>query len=236
MMNARHQKTPQICRWHPYSELATLELAVINAIQLASKCAIEKNGAFHIVLSGGTTPQKIYELLPGLTTPWSSWHIYFGDERCLPVGHPDRNSQMANLAWLNHVTIPSAHIHPIPAEQNIMIAAHDYALRMNNIKSFDLVLLGLGEDGHTASLFPNHDLGNNPDSPATIVIFDAPKPPPNRISLSARRLSEANEVIFIVTGKSKWQAVQDWRSGQMIPAANITPSAGVDIYIESQLL
>ena len=143
---------------------------------------------------------------------------------------------MAALAWLDHVSIPREQIHLIPAERGAEIAANSYAQAVAGIEQFDLVLLGLGEDGHTASLFPGHELGNAPNAPATIAVFDAPKPPPERVSLSARRLSSARQVMFLVTGEAKRQAVGEWRNGVAIPAAAIAPASGVDIYLEAALL
>lgn len=208
----------------------------MRAILQAAQPAISQRGEFHIVLAGGNTPRRIYEALRSADTDWSSWHVYFGDERCLPADHAGRNSRMAGLAWLNHVGIPSAQIHVIEAERGAELAAHRYAQIVDRIEQFDLVLLGLGEDGHTASLFPNHDPGNTPAAPAVLAVHDAPKPPPERVSLSANRLGAARQVMFLVTGESKRQAVHDWRNGIDIPAAAIKPADGVDIYLEAGLL
>lgn len=230
------QNSPaQICRWQCFDTTAQLELsAVENTLALAAQ-SIAAHGAFHIVLAGGTTPRKVYEALRHADTRWHAWHVYFGDERCLPPQNSERNSWMAAQAWLDHVAIPVQQIHPIPAELGAEVAAKTYAETVNKITRFDLVLLGLGEDGHTASLFPGHEPGTSADAPPTLAVFDAPKPPPERVSLSARQLSAAHQVIFLVTGASKLQAVADWRSGKTIPAALITPEAGVDVYIEKAL-
>jgi len=142
---------------------------------------------------------------------------------------------MATEAWLSHVAIPRQHIHIIPAELGAKIAAQHYAKVVSSVKIFDLVLLGLGEDGHTASLFPQHELGQNLDSPNTLSVFKAPKPPAERVSLSANRLSAAHQVLFLITGKNKAQALQDWREGIDIPAAAIRPENGVDIFVENHL-
>ena len=101
---------------------------------------------------------------------------------------------------------------------------------------FDLVLLGVGEDGHTASLFPGHEWGSAANAPAALAVHDAPKPPPDRVSLSAWRLGKAQKVMFFVTGESKRQAVRTWRDGSVIPAAAIAPHGIVDIYIDATLL
>lgn len=226
----------QQCRWHNYSTTADLELAAVQAILHAAQQAIRQRGAFHIVLAGGTTPRKVYASLRTTNADWAAWHVYFGDERCLPPEHAERNSRMAALAWLDHVAIPSGQIHPMLAENGAEAAASSYAQIVGGIDQFDLVLLGLGEDGHTASLFPDHDWGNTPDAPSALAVHNAPKPPPARVSLSAHRLSATRQLMFLVTGESKRQAVKDWRNGAGIPAAAIAPASGVDIYIETALL
>ena len=236
MPSSTNNKQPQQCRWHSYSTSAELEQAAVLAILHAAQQTISQRGAFHIVVAGGTTPRRVYESLREADADWAAWHVYFGDERCLPPEHAERNSRMAALAWLDHVAIPAEQIHPIPAELGAEIAASNYAQIVHGIELFDLVLLGLGEDGHTASLFPNHEWGTTPATPSAIAIHNAPKPPPERVSLSAYRLSSARQVMFLVTGESKRQAVQDWRSGVDIPAAAIIPSCGVDVYIEAVLL
>jgi 6-phosphogluconolactonase len=230
-----HSKPAQNCRWHAFKNADELEQAAVARILSAAQQAIEDRGAFHIVLAGGTTPKKVYEALRDAKAEWAAWHIYFGDERCFPREHAERNSRMAALAWLDHVSIPAAQIHPIPTEEGATVAAEKYAALVNKVNSFDLVLLGLGEDGHTASLFPQHDAGDSADAPSTLIVSDAPKPPPQRVSLSARRLSATRRLIFLVTGNSKAQAVKDWRSGRAIPATRVMPESGVDIYIESAL-
>jgi 6-phosphogluconolactonase len=235
-MISMEKNKAQQCRWHDYSTTSELEQAALQAILLAAQHALSLRQEFHIVLAGGTTPRKIYELLRAAATDWSAWHVYFGDERCLPPDHDERNSNMAAMAWLDHVPIPPAQIHPIAAERGPEIAAQAYSLTLAAIESFDLVLLGLGEDGHTASLFPEKDFGNTHDAPAAIAVYDAPKPPPQRVSLSARRLSATHQVMFLVTGAAKQQAVRDWRAGLAIPAAAIAPAHGVDIYLEVGLL
>jgi 6-phosphogluconolactonase len=138
---------------------------------------------------------------------------------------------MTSLAWLDHVPIPAAQVHTIPAELGADRAAAVYATDLQGVGDFDLVLLGLGEDGHTAALFPGHDWGDTPGAPDTLAVFDAPKPPPQRVSLSAMRLSRSREVLFLVAGPSKRAAVARWRAGERIPAGAIRPAAGVDVLV-----
>ncbi len=236
MRNLIKNNRPQITRWHRFENTTALELAACTEIIRIAAQAIKERQAFHLVLAGGTTPRRIYEALKSADTNWQAWHIYFGDERCLSVAHADRNSLMASIAWLDHVSIPASQIHPISAELGAVIAAEKYTEKLSRIDNFDLVLLGIGEDGHTASLFPQQDMGSQPDAPATLAVFNAPKPPPERVSLSANRLSKTHQLMYLVTGIGKKEAVQKWRNGEEIPASTITPQHGVDIYIESQLL
>lgn len=235
-MSTLNNTTPQQCHWHSFGTTAELEQAATREILRVAAQAINLRGAFHIVLAGGTTPRHIYSSLRHADTDWAAWHIYFGDERCLPVDHVERNSLMANQAWLDHVAIPRTQIHCIPAEKAPHIAADAYTKTLKHIELFDLVLLGLGEDGHTASLFPGQNSGTSADSPAVIVVENAPKFPPQRISLSAERLSAARKVIFLVSGAAKQQAVKNWREGIIIPASTIKPAQGVDVYLETALL
>ena len=224
---------PQQRRWHDFDSAASLASAAAAAILDAANEAIAARRAFHLVLAGGTTPKRIYEMLALASAQWCYWHMYFGDERCLPADHEQRNSRMANDAWLSRVAIPPAQIYPIAAERGAAAAAKEYARALAGIELFDLVLLGLGEDGHTASLFPGQV---KPRARSAVVpVFDAPKPPAERVSLSVRRLCATRQLIFLVTGTAKLAAVGAWRSGQAIPAALIAPAAGVDVYLEAAL-
>jgi 6-phosphogluconolactonase len=222
----------QICVWHVYREAALLHQRAAQGIERLAAEAIAARGAFRIVLAGGNTPRAVYERLRDINTAWQSWHIYFGDERCVPSGHAERNSAMASQAWLAHVAIPAAQIRPIPAELGAEKAASQYALSIESVEMFDLVLLGLGQDGHTASLFPGQNYGSDFRQPAVLAVHHSPKPPADRVSLSAWRLSEARSVWFLVTGRDKETAVRKWRGGEGIPAAAIRPAGGVDVWVD----
>ena len=223
-------------RWIGVANAAALRQAACERILDAAARAIEDRGRFLVALAGGNTPRGIYRMLRAATTDWSRWQVYFGDERCLPANNDERNSCMAGDAWLDHVSIPDDHVHAIPAQRGANAAALAYAETLRGVGEFDLVLLGLGEDGHTASLFPGRDWGVGADAPDALAIFDAPKPPPQRVSLSAVRLSRAREVIFLVEGEAKRDAVKRWRMGAELPARAILPRAGVDVLVESMLL
>ena len=219
-------------RWHFVRDVEQLVSQALSRVGRAAQQAIQARDAFHLVLSGGTTPQALYTRFNTLETDWRKWHIWFGDERCLPVHDAARNSQMVWSSWLHDSPIPSQQIHPIPAELGAEAAAAAYIQALSGIALFDLVLLGLGEDGHTASLFPGHVWETCPDSAAVLAVHGAPKPPADRVSLSARRLSQARAVLFLVAGVGKLDAVAAWRRGEPIPAAAIRLESGVDVVLE----
>ncbi|MBN8727533.1 MAG: 6-phosphogluconolactonase [Xanthomonadales bacterium] len=225
-----------LVRWHPLADAARLPRVAAERILAVAENAITDHDHFHLVLAGGNTPRAAYALLRGADTDWSRWHVWFGDERCLPHDDPGRNSRMAADAWLAEVPIPAGQVHVIPAERGAVRAAADYADALAGVGDFDLVLLGLGEDGHTASLFPGQDWGTATGSPDVLAVSGAPKPPPERVSLSAHRLSRAREVLFLVEGAAKHDAVRRWRSGADLPAAAIRAPGGVDVLVEAALL
>jgi 6-phosphogluconolactonase len=220
----------QNCRWHHLETAEQVAQAAYQQILDASERAITDHGSFKLVLAGGSTPEKVYRLLAEANADWDRWFIYYGDERCLPEDHADRNSLMATQAFLSKVAIPEAQIFTIPAEEGPEQAAKKYQQIVANALPFDMVLLGMGEDGHTASLFPGHQ--HNEDELAHAV-YNSPKPPPERVSISALALSNTQELIFLITGANKQDAVKSWRSGQELPVATIAPKNPLDIYIDN---
>jgi 6-phosphogluconolactonase len=214
--------------WHALETAEDVALAAFQHILDAAKSAIAERGQFKLVLAGGTTPEKVYRLLAQSDADWSKWFIYYGDERCLPVDHANRNSVMAEKAFLGKVAIPKAQVFTIPAELKAEQAATQYQQAIENALPFDLVLLGMGEDGHTASLFP----GQQHEADELVhAVYNSPKPPPERVSISAKALGMAQQVIFLITGSNKQEAVKLWRSGHDLPIAHIL-SDNVDIYID----
>jgi 6-phosphogluconolactonase len=204
-----------------FAEAGALVTALADAVCAEADSAIEARGVVHLVLAGGSTPIALYRELAARHAGNSRWHIWYGDERCLPQDHPERNSMMAEAAWLAGSAILPENRLPIPAERGAEAAAADYAVMLAAVLRFDLVLLGMGEDGHTASLFPGHAWGAAPGSPAVLAVHDAPKPPPDRVSLSAARLSDSRRVWFIISGEGKSDAVTRWRKGEALPVTAI---------------
>lgn len=228
MQNTNTVSTPFAeTRWKSFDSQDAIRIASVSRILSLAEEAIVQRGKFLIVLAGGSTPKSIYESLKMEQADWANWHVYHNDDRCLPTDHAERNSKMARDAWLSHVAIPEANIHDIPAEKGNIEGAKLYSSTLSGVGAFDLVLLGLGEDGHTASLFPGHVVDNSADA---VPVFNSPKPPSDRVTMSQQRLNNAHHVMFLVTGSGKQEAVNQWRTGVNIPATLITGKNGADVY------
>ena len=160
-----------------------------------------------LVLAGGTTPQRCYELLAEIEVEWGRVSILFGDERCVPPDHPDSNYRMAREALLDRVS-PGT-VYRMPAELGPDDGAALYAHVVAAVAPLDLVVLGVGEDGHTASLFPGHPALKA--AGLTAGIHDSPKPPPQRVTLTLRALQDARRVLILATGAGKAEAVAQAR-------------------------
>lgn len=223
-------------RWHLAQDMENWLAQAQARVRHGEAEALERRGEFHVVLAGGSTPARLYQALSGEAHDWQHWHIWLGDERCLPADDPGRNSVMVTTSLLQGAAPHAARFHPIPAERGAESGARDYRATLAGIGPFDLVLLGLGEDGHTASLFPGQDWGEAASAPDALAVYDAPKPPPERISLSARRLSDARQVLFLVAGPDKRAALARWQAGDPIPASAIRPPGGVDVLLDPESL
>lgn len=208
-----------------YDDLSAMSEAAARRIAALAQQAIALRGVFSIALAGGETPRRCYECLRRLPVAWAGVQVYFGDERCLPRGDAQRNDSMAYAALLKHVAIPSANVHAIAAELGARDAAQSYAESLP--QPFDLVLLGMGEDGHTASLFPGNPATENPA--AVVPVYDAPKPPPERVSLGMEALNAARVKLFMVAGAGKRQALERIVHGAALPAAQIH---GAEWYVD----
>lgn len=173
-------------------------------------------GARTLVLAGGSTPRRCYELLVGMDVPWGRVTVLFGDERCVPPFDAESNYRMAKESLLDRVA--PANVHRMPAELGAEEAAAAYDALLRRLGLLDLVLLGVGPDGHTASLFPGHPALNSEGW--AVAVHDAPKPPPDRVSLTLGALQAAHRVLVLATGADKAEAVQKARRGE-VPAGMI---------------
>jgi len=193
----------------------------VSDIISAADIAINKKNRFDIVLSGGQTPLPVYRKLVKQDTDWSSWHIWLSDERDPDPDETVLNWKMIKDAFLHSVPIPETQFHRIETEKGVQVAAFVYDLELHNTGQFDLVILGLGEDGHTASLFPGMDRSSDVKAPAAFPILRSPKPPRKRVTLSISRLCNAKEILFLVSGTAKKSIVVAMEKNKEIPASRI---------------
>ena len=214
--------------WRVFADADALVAELSAALCTEAAAAIAARGAFHLVLAGGTTPLALYRALVRQQAGDARWHVWYGDERCLPADHPERNSVAIEAAWLAASRIPPENRRPIPAEQGSHEAATVYARWLAGVADFDVVLLGMGEDGHTASLFPGH----NWDGADVLAVHDAPKPPSERVSLSAARLNRSQRVWFVITGAGKREALSRWKSGEPLPVSAVQGKRQTDAWVD----
>ncbi|HEY8634025.1 MAG TPA: 6-phosphogluconolactonase [Candidatus Dormibacteraeota bacterium] len=186
------------------SEFTVFETAEDVAAAAAEEIAgALRGGSRTLVLAGGTTPRRCYELMVNLEVDWARVTILFGDERCVPPDDPESNYRMAREALLDQVA--PATVHRMPAELGPDEGAAEYSRIVASLAPLDVVLLGVGEDGHTASLFPGY-----PELQAkgwVVGVRNSPKPPPERVSLTLQALRGAGRVLILATGAGKAQAV-----------------------------
>ena len=176
------------------------------------QAAIQERGQCTLALSGGSTPKPLYEALSTQSLPWEKIHVFWGDERYVPGDHPDSNQRMARQAWLDRVKIPAANIHPMPtgaAQPTADAQKHEGELRQffqipaGKFPVFDIVLLGMGDDGHTASLFPHTEALKVDDRLVTVGNKDGQP----RLTFTAPLINAARWVIFLVAGQNKRPAL-----------------------------
>jgi 6-phosphogluconolactonase len=182
---------------------------------------VAARGVCHVVLPGGRTPAHCLELLAVKSLPWQQIHWYPGDERCYPVGHADRNDTMILAKLFSRAESGRENFHPIPAELGAEPAARQYAQLLDETGTMDIVVLGMGEDGHTASLFPGN--ATLADQRSAVAVYDAPKPPPERVSIGLASLKNAADRIVIATGENKSEALVNVSHGKLLPVSLIEP-------------
>lgn len=204
--------------WMTFKDTKILSEHLVADILSIANESIKKNSKFSIVLAGGNSFLDSYKILRESNSDWKKWHIYIGDERCLPINDKERNDKIINDVWLNNDKIPKKNINFIKAELGIKNAVQQYETILNNITSFDLVLLGMGDDGHTASLFPNHSYDQDK---SVVAEYNSPKYPKERISLSYSRLNNSKNVFKLVSGRSKSKALGLWINNEELPINQI---------------
>jgi 6-phosphogluconolactonase len=204
-----------------YPDADALSKAALGELLQAMRDAVKQRGRFAVALAGGHTPAKMYRLWAdaanhGLPTPWDRVHLFWGDERYVPQEDPMNNYAMARETLITHVPIPAANVHPMPtsfAEPQVAAEAYESELRKFWVKAlpaFDLQLLGLGVEGHTASLFPGSWALEEKDR--WVAAVEVPAKPPQRLTLTPVVLNQALKTLFLVAGKDKREIISALRS------------------------
>ncbi|MGL5908833.1 MAG: 6-phosphogluconolactonase, partial [Phycicoccus sp.] len=194
--------------------------------------AVATRGVAHVALTGGSMGSALVEAVtraPGRSAvDWSRVHAWWGDERYLPAGDPDRNDMQNEEAGLGSIGLDPRHVHRVlgpdaTASAEESAAEYGAELRASGGERFDVVIRGVGPDGHVASLFPHHPAAAAPGA-ATVAVHDSPKPPPVRVSLTRECLGRSAEVWFVVSGTDKADAVHRGVTGASF---DTTPAAHV---------
>lgn len=220
-----------------------LSQAAADLFAACAKQAVAENGRFLVALSGGGTPHGLFELLGqqplSATLPWANTHVFWGDERLVP---PDADGSNYHQAWdtfLQHVAIPAANVHRAKGELSPDAAAEDYAAQLARVAQnanhsrypiFDLCIMGMGDDGHTASLFPGQIPAAENEGPVMAVTAVYQDRPANRVTLTPMVFNSARHVAFLAMGESKAEALTAVIHGppnpEQWPAQRIRPSHG----------
>lgn len=204
-----------------YTDPEAVAQAAADYLFKQIKTCVAKKDICHVVLPGGSTPARCLKLLAEKPLPWKNIHWYPGDERCYPVGHAERNDTMINAKLFSQQQNTDENFHPIPAELGPEQGALTYAALLNATTGMDIVVLGMGEDGHTASLFPGNVALDDPRS--AVPVYDAPKPPLDRISLGLNTLKNAGESVVIATGSGKREVLIKLKDGEVLPVGMVEP-------------
>jgi 6-phosphogluconolactonase len=220
-----------------YPDLESLSRAAAARLVRQAEQAIAARGRFSVALSGGRTPRRPYELLGQAPWkdqgPWDRVHVFWGDERCVPLTDARSNARLAREAWLDRVPIPGGQVHPMECGAAPAAAAARYEALLREFfgggpPRLDLVLLGLGEDGHTASLFPGSPVLHEQQRWVAQVYVAGQEF--HRVTLTAPILNQAAAVVFLVAGKSKARVLREVLQGAYdpgrLPAQLIRPEAG----------
>lgn len=215
------------------------EIVVLPDLETISRAAAGRVAAlaqacdpFTVALSGGSTPRRLYELLAASPfrerIPWAQTHVFWGDERCVPPDHPDSNYHLARQALLDRVPLLARNVHRILGELEPEQAAAAYRAELltalGDDRRFDLVLLGLGDDGHTASLFPGTAALQERTLAAAVVYVE--RLASWRITLTLPTLNAARHVLFLVSGANKAPALVRVLAGEPLPAGLVRPPQG----------
>ncbi|KZT41361.1 6-phosphogluconolactonase [Sistotremastrum suecicum HHB10207 ss-3] len=235
-------KPPSAPILYSFPSAHELTPALADFIIATQHDAIAKKDRFTVALSGGSLPHTLTGLIGKPGVKWDKWHIFYVDERAVPFDNPDSNHSLCVSEFYSKVPIPEQNIHPIDTtllddleeladayEQELIreFAQKDAA----RFPIFDLILLGMGPDGHTGSLFPGHELLSE-SSRWVAYIEDSPKPPPKRITFTYPVINHANKVVFVATGGAKLDILSQVldKPEQGLPSSRVRPAYPGQVY------
>lgn len=232
-----------VCR-----EIEELSLRAAEEFVSLTRQAAGTVGRFAVALAGGSTPKNLYSLLATSgfrgRIPWPQIHLFWGDERCVPPDHPESNYHMVDETLLSKVPIPAENVYRMEGEEDPEVAARRYEetlkkffqLSDNGLPRFDLILLGLGEDGHTASLFPGSDAVQ--ESKRLVTALYVEKLKAFRLTLTLPVLNHSANIFFLVAGKNKARVLKDVLQGgdgsESLPAQRVNPRMGRLLWFADQ--
>lgn len=222
-------------------DLESLSREAANRFAAAVTNRSHPQAPFRVALAGGSTPRQLYALLASEEfrnrIPWRQLHFFWGDERLVPKDHPQSNYRMAVETLLKHVPVPGENIHPAPTQASLdgSALAYEQTIRAHfnqrrGVPSFDLILLGLGADGHTASLFPFAPALE--EKQRLVVTHNPPTVPLARVTFTFPLLNKAQRVFFLVAGEEKAAALhQVVEGGERLPAQRVAPRKGELVWL-----
>ena len=225
-------------------QVALAEEAARRFVALA-QAAIADHGRFTVALSGGSTPRALYARLAqsplNEAVDWANVLVFWGDERMVPPDDIESSYRMARETLLAQVGIPAANIYPVPTiggTPEAAASAYEETLTAafgTDAPRFDLILLGIGPDGHTASLFPGQPEVVRPSTALAVAVHNAPKPPPTRVTFTYTLINEAANVLFVVSGADKARALHSILRGEIdvarLPAQGVRPKQGSLVWL-----
>jgi len=231
-----------------FPDIDAVSRVALDAMIDIMTAAVQQRGRFVVLLSGGRTPEKMYRLWAdreqqAAHTPWDRVHLFWGDERYVPKDDPFSNYRMTREALIARVPIPAANVHPVPGPDDFptpeaAAKAHDAELHTffgSSAPVFDLQLLGLGIEGHTASLFPGSEALE--EKQRWVMAVEAPAKPPRRLTFTPVVLNQARNTFFLVAGADKREIVRALRTEpdgiqSEYPAGRIRPAGAVVWFLD----
>lgn len=220
-----------------FTDADEIAAAAMDYVQKAAKQSIAERGVFNLVLSGGSTPRKLYELLAGQPADWQHWHFFMGDERYVPLDDERSNQKLADETLLSKLSINQDQIHAVPVDQPTAGQAAEayenqirqyFNIKNAEVPAFDLILLGMGSDAHTASLFPGKATVQETKK---LVVSSEPgvlPPPVDRVTFTLPLINAARRILFMTAGPDKAEAFRAVRRDlEQPPEQAVTPAGKV---------